>query len=452
MEYPGSKITRPIRVTILISFIVIFFILSPIIILYTAGYRYDFQHGLLKETGSVSIDILPATAVVYLNDLKLKKKMPIRLNNLTPGKYRLKITAPGFFDWVKEIEVKNKQTVYIKEIIMLKKNEPRIILKKNIDVFGLSPDGRYILYSFINKKVTEVWIKDLGQQKDFLSLVFPRIKKIKITWAKKHDYAIVSDAEAPYENIFIIDPLNPEKEFELTKKINPPIKKIQWSNSAEPLLILSAEKKLMSISPVSGQSQIISREDYPDWRMEDDKLWTLVYSEDRKNIKIVKDTLGFTSEFGTVENTGSADSQETVWQLLTAKDDNVLLKKKDRPEMLLLASEKKFSLNGEKFLISDYNNWWLIWTPWELWTYSSGEEPYLLNRSGEQLEEVLPLDQYNTLALIWLKKISSVFPYYLVSHDLLEFTAKNAAADTAKRIMYFKAEIDGQTGLWKLEY
>ena len=123
MEYPGTKLTKPFRIFLLFFFIFLFCVLSPVIIMYTAGYRYDWQNGLLKETGAISIDIEPNDAVMLLNGVKITAKMPVRLNNIAPGKYNLRISADGYYDWVKDLEVKNKQTTYIKEIFLLKKKQ-----------------------------------------------------------------------------------------------------------------------------------------------------------------------------------------------------------------------------------------------------------------------------------------------------------------------------------------
>ena len=124
MEYPGSKFTRRYRLILFAVFVAAFFVITPVLIMYSSGYRYDWQNGLIKETGAINVDILPVNAVVYLNDAWLKGGMPYRLKNIAPGKYRLKITAPGYFDWLKDVEVKSKQTVYIKEISLLKKIHP----------------------------------------------------------------------------------------------------------------------------------------------------------------------------------------------------------------------------------------------------------------------------------------------------------------------------------------
>ena len=44
--------------------------------------------------------------------------------------------------------------------------------------------------------------------------------------------------------------------------------------------------------------------------------------------------------------------------------------------MILLTNTNKHKIDADKFLISKYNNWWLMWSQWEAWTYSEGEEPY----------------------------------------------------------------------------
>ncbi|MBP6859451.1 MAG: hypothetical protein KBC69_02430, partial [Candidatus Magasanikbacteria bacterium] len=95
-------------------------------------------------------------------------------------------------------------------------------------------------------------------------------------------------------------------------------------------------------------------------------------------------------------------------------------------------------------------NWWLLWSEWELWTYSQGEEPNLLNRSGEQLKYTLPLDRYNTLALIWGDRATVLFPYYFVGHDLINEKINLPQADTENKILYFTNE--KKDGIWKLVY
>ena len=50
-------LSSPVRFTIMIFLIASFFIISPLIILYTIGYRYDIRTGIVRETGVLSIDV-----------------------------------------------------------------------------------------------------------------------------------------------------------------------------------------------------------------------------------------------------------------------------------------------------------------------------------------------------------------------------------------------------------
>jgi hypothetical protein len=117
MEYPGSVFTRGWRVALLVFFIAAFFVATPLTLLYSIGYHFDWRSGFLKQAGGLSIDeITPKSDVrVYLNDVKLSGGLPIRLKNITPRTYLLRLTAPGYYDWEKQVEVRNKETYYVKQ-------------------------------------------------------------------------------------------------------------------------------------------------------------------------------------------------------------------------------------------------------------------------------------------------------------------------------------------------
>ncbi|PIT88253.1 MAG: hypothetical protein COU29_03230 [Candidatus Magasanikbacteria bacterium CG10_big_fil_rev_8_21_14_0_10_36_32] len=451
MDYPSSKLSKSKRRIILIIFVVSFFVISPIIILYTSGYRYDWHYGLLKETGAINIDILPNNASIYIDGLLIESKMPIKLNNRPPGKYNIKITAPGYYDWQKDIEVKRKQTVYIKGISLLKKNEPSILFETDLNNFSLSYDNRYVAYSVWKNKQTEVYIKDLsGKQENKMLLNLPGEKTIKIVWDLSNYFLIISDDESPHNLVYIINVDEPEKILDLVKQTRYPIVKYQWKESDEPELFFSTKLKIMTILPRLGQQYTLGKNNFLDWYIaENGRMWTMQIVSSTNKFQITEDTLGFNSIFWEEQITSQ---METKLKFVAINQKRILLKKPDMSEMVILTKDKKFNISGEQNAISIYNNWWLIWTPWEIWTHSENEEPYLLTRSGEQLQQIVPLDRYNTLALVWEDKTSILFPYYLVSHNLLNYKIKDAVADPKKKIFYFIATINNQKGLWQLFY
>lgn len=449
MEYPGSKITKPVRNTILAVSVALFFVISPAIIMYTSGYRYDLKRGLLRETGAINIDIEPRDAVVYLNGIRIKSEMPVRLNDRVPGKFNILITAPGYFDWQKEIEVKNKQTVYIKEISILKKNNPEFITDGTIRSASLSYDGTYLAYIRQTADGEEVRVRNLTSQSEEILYKLPGNKMMAYVWAPESDYMAISNADAPYETLVIISAKNIDKKTDVMAITKYPIDKYMWKESPTPELYFGTKLRLMSLLPETEQKFVLGKTNWLDWRMENGQLWTIQKSTTTAQVRLVRDTLGFSSDFA--GETIFSPAEQNL-RILACKDNQVLLKKDGKPEMLLVTKDRKFTFSGEKFYISKFNNWWLFWTPWEIWTYSKGEEPNLLNRSGEGLQEVLPLDQFNTLALIWHDKSTALYPYYLVTHDLVNNSIVSGAADTNTRVFYFSAKIGDQEGLWKLPY
>lgn len=451
MEYPNSKISKPIRRTIFIVFLGLFILISPAIIMYTSGYRYDWRRGLLRETGSINIDIEPSDAEVFLNDIKIKSKIPIRLSDLVPAKYVIRISAPGYHDWRKEIDVKSKQTVYIKEITMLKTGSPEMILPGDVEKICLSFDSTYLAYLSRQGNLLELRIKNLAANEEPKTIYRLPVSdnSYLLSWSTTGNYLVISDSLQPHQLLVLINAEQPEKQLDLIKKIKTPIEKYQWKDSGQPELYFSTKQNIMSVLPSTEQDFTLSKNVYLDWFMESGQLWTISRNTTTKKIHIMKDTLGFSSEF--TPETSLAEAEQDL-KILTAKNDQLLLKKADKPEVVFFIKDKKYNFNGEKFLISKYNDWWIIWTPWEIWTYSRGEEPNLLNRSGQQLQEVLPLDQHNTLALIWADNITALFPYYLVAHDLFTSSTFSPVVDPKNKLLYFAATAGEKKGIWKLDY
>lgn len=449
MEYPGSIITKPVRYTILITFIVLFFISAPILVMYTSGYRYDWKRGFLRETGALNIDIEPKNSTALINNIYIKEGMPLRLTNRMPGKYNIIISSPGYFDWQKEIEIKNKQTLYIKEISLLKNSQPILVTTEKADNLNITFDSKFIIYTRIANNKIEIHLLTTDANSDITLAVLSEEDGVKITTAPNHNYFVVADNKKPHNTLLIFNSNDLTKKIDLIARHRHPIIKYQWRETSSPELFYSTVDQLMSILPISEQRFILGKNIWHDWQMENGKLWSLQYSSTTEKIKIHRDTLGINEEFFP-ENYFTQTEQDI--NILFANNNNLLLKKAGQSEMIIATKNKKYNIAGDKYKISNYNNWWLIWTPWELWAYSIGEEPNLLNRSGEGLSNVEPLDKYNTLALIWEDKMTALYPYYLVTHNLIDTKINSMVTDTKNKKIYFSANINNQEGIWSINY
>lgn len=448
MEYPGAVLTRPFRRAIFILMVAIFFTAAPLIILYTMGYRYDFSRGIVRSTGALSIDIKPENAQVYINGDLIKSQMPVRLKNIVPGKYQIKIDAgEKYYSWEKEVDVKIMETVYVKEISLIQKNDPEIIKEADINTVSLSPNNKFLVFDIDTQKNKEVWLYNLENNNYTLLTNLAKKDTIKFTWAKKNNYLAITPSTTPYNQVILLNADTPDKQIDLVKIAKNPITKFQLRDSSAPEIFYSIKSKIFEYNLDNTKNTALINNTFLDWELEAGQIWTLGFNTTTGYLDITQDALGYSSVFQLIK-----EKRFSNYKFVTAKNKNILLKNPINDEMLLLSKNKQTELSGNELKISSYNDWWLIWTPWELTTYIENDEPILLNRSGEQLKKVIPLDKYNTLGLVWNNKMTVLFPYYFVGHDLINTPIYSADANTTEKVLYFAGEINGKKGLWKLNY
>ncbi len=455
MEYPGSRFTKVWRRIILGLFVLAFFIISPIIVVYTTGYKYDWKYGFLRETGNVSIDVLPKNANAYLDGLKigdnhllgsfnLSPNMPIRLKNITPHTYHLLISAPGYYDWDKDIEVADRQTVYIKEIELLQKNKPEELVKGKFNSLFVAPSGAYILYSTVVNNQTKVILHNTASHTNVIILTFPTAELFHVEWSERTNFFALYQGTFPLATVYVVNADKPESVITVTAPRSESITKLQWHATSEPELYYSTPTNIYSYHPELKQLTVLTPMKFVDWYVENDELWTIETNTSTTETTLFKDTLGFKNQFALLPRI----THPLSWHIRFAHNGSVLTDNADTSGFTLVRADTHISIAATHFTISPYNSWWLLWSSSELWTYSEGDEPKLLNRSSDEILTVGPLDQYNTLAISWARKTIALFPYYLVQHDLLTDAATTVHSDPTTRSLYF---ID-KSGLWKLSY
>lgn len=116
-----------IRRLVFYLLVVIFLIAAPLLIGYTAGYRYHFKQKSIVKTGVLIIETTPEGAKVILDGRLRKERTPARLANLLPGTYEITLTSEKFHPWSKALEIKSAQTTFATEIVLLKQALPTLL-------------------------------------------------------------------------------------------------------------------------------------------------------------------------------------------------------------------------------------------------------------------------------------------------------------------------------------
>jgi len=449
--YPETILTRRVRRSLMIFLIMIFFIISPLIIFYTAGYRYDFATQQIKETGVISIDVKPQDAIIFLNNVEIKKKSPIRLPNRAPGTYHLIISSPGYQTWEKDITVESKQTTYIRGIVLFKESLPIDLLdfnKENITSAKISPFGDY---AFISKKIDNLYETFLYNLKTYTLTSITRSPEYsqlppEFDWSPYESYGLIKTIKDNNILFQIVNPAKPQtiETVELPIIVNQI--QYQWNPAtiAEKILFRD-DHNIYGI--FNGEKKIILN--YPElsaiWYV-DKNLLLWQFNPNEKNI----------------ENIGSNGKifafavEKNITQIIDANVERIIVKSVDDNIAIIPINNKEENrqiINAQSFFYNITKDEWLVWSPWELWAIYADGNANILQRESKNINFAGSLDTYGVILLLADNTIFGFNPGYYVTHQLTKSNEiVDAQVNIQSRKIYFIGTVGTKRGLFELDY
>jgi len=113
------------RIGILIAFIALFLVTAPVVVLYTAGYRWNEKKVRLEKVGLIFLRSRPSYAEIFLDGKLRSERTPARLRNLLPSAYDVKVTKKGYGTWEKNLTVGSALTTFAEGIVLWKQSLPQ---------------------------------------------------------------------------------------------------------------------------------------------------------------------------------------------------------------------------------------------------------------------------------------------------------------------------------------
>ncbi len=446
MSYPKTMLTKPIRRAIMICLIIIFFVTAPLVILYTAGYRYNFSTREIKQTGVVSIDVEPNDATAEIGSIVIKKKMPLRLPNRAPGTYHLKITRPGYQAWEKDITVESKQTVYIRDVTLFKEAIPRPFGSEPIEPssFSSSYEGAYALHVLQKDTMYELGLIDTGTKSQDIIARGAWEKRPDIFWSPRHDAALLIEPSADSTRTVHLVHAQQKKiidSLSIAASSTPVL--FQWQqHGSEPSVWIQDGEHVALMKENGGGERIELPPLRGTWFHDGRDMW--IYDTEARTVHRTNDP------------TPAYSVEETITSLLDINNDRiigsngwqvvVLARNSDTGQAPHLVGATKTRLNA-------FTGEWNVWSQNELWTIYPDGRVVLLNRTSEPIQDVHPLDRFGVLLLGTHDRFIGFNPGYYVSHTLLSGgTFTPIAVNQQDRKIYFSGQMNGKTDIFELAY
>ena len=426
----------------MIFLIVIFFIISPIIILYTIGYRYNAEEGRLTKTGVLTIDLKPDDATVTLNNVLLDQRIPIELTNYAPGQYHVKVEKEGYHTWEKEVKIESKQTTYIKDIILPRSSLPiRIVDEqfKNILDAHISYDGKYIIFLTQEKKAFEVYVYDTKRQTHVLLTRSQSAKQPRISWSPYYNTAVIQYDTATKNLLEIFDANNVQGKRSFTLSAPLDNKSFQWIDHRQHAIAVLHKGNISYYSP-RGKEHIGEADSKIFFVDADLSIWE--YNQ-KNNVVSNKD------KEKSIQLTG-----DPIREIFVITDD-LFIGKTSKHVVIIPYKEngQQTQLPTSEIVYDAERKEWITWSPWEIWRINETGESTLLNRVSEEISFANTIDEHGTIGISTDDSLASFDPEYNVRHELFENgIIKKTGINKKERNIFFLGAIGHAQGLFELSY
>lgn len=203
---------KRIRLTILLFCAVCFLAISPILVAYSMGYRFDFEKNKIVATGGIYVRTFPSAGQVTI-DSKITEK-PGLFNNsifvqsLLPKEHTVYIKKDGYFDYLKTLPVQENQVTKLENVLLIKKNLKFSDFADKIDYFSVALNNQNVITATADKKniVFKYFSANTTQQKTFSITQINSTEKISnIKWSEDSSKALIKTQTSNNNFYYIFD-------------------------------------------------------------------------------------------------------------------------------------------------------------------------------------------------------------------------------------------------------
>jgi len=448
MEYLNSRLTRPVRISIMIGLIALFFIISPLVILYTAGYRYNWQTRTMSQTGVMSINAKPVNASVFINDVLIDKQLPIRLPNQIPGTYHIRIESPSYHPWKKEITVESKKTAYIRDIILYKLSTPELFFQPTHGLITQVEFSHDSTFALITSQSNENKTIELLSLLDGTRILVKNVADSTLTqayWSPYSQHAVVISIHGNVLSLLVIDPKKPNAfvEHTYTSNITLSNSKILWNKNVVPdFWIRTSDEVITEVRSVDMRT--IATSTPPVWFVTNETLWT--YSPSTQTLR---KTSGSREQIFPLQNS-------TLVHIVDINEHHIIANSTEETLMFEILDDAiilRQSIPTMSLTHDVLKDAWIAWSPWEVWSIHADGVPTLQNRTNTKIQSVFPVDEAGSLLFVHDNRLDAYNPVYNTLHTLADsITIMTTGVSRETRTIYFWGHTGEQDGIFRLAY
>lgn len=273
-------------------FIFLFFVINPIILLYSSGFRFNYKKFTIEKTGSAVIVSFPKKAKVYINNTATKYTTPAKIRFLIPDTYSFSLQKEGYYPWSRSVAVESSLTSFLKDINLVKKNKPKLIMGGKIDWMEKIPRQNAVI--FLNNSSTEKILMGYDPSDGELKkiMVFQKNDSVETVDWSNNKKLLVKSSKGNLSNYYVIN----TDTWNIIKLKLPDIEfqKIKWDRLNNDIMYGLSESQLFQIDSASGIFSVVLADAIDDYITEGSNVY---YTASNASESYLKKIILFSKEY-----------------------------------------------------------------------------------------------------------------------------------------------------------
>jgi hypothetical protein len=254
------------------TFIILFFLAAPPLVLYTAGFRYDFQYNRVVETGSLVVKSYPEDVTIVLDGVQYRETTPTIINTILPGKIKLLLNREGYFPVEKEIEIFPRVTTF-EDTIRLFANIPPKTIIEGVQQYWWNKNRDKLAYMTLDNKLR---LLNLLNNKDTLIAQFEKKPFQYFSWSPHSDNFIFARGTKQDAEYIIVDAQAFERIIPLSNIIQTPLHKVSWDPvTSSALFALNDKNELIRFNILIKTIRTVDTGQVLDYQVTNDRIIVL---------------------------------------------------------------------------------------------------------------------------------------------------------------------------------
>ncbi|MCX6718672.1 MAG: PEGA domain-containing protein [Candidatus Staskawiczbacteria bacterium] len=236
--------TKKSRLIILLVCVVCFFVVAPMLVAYSMGYRYDFEKNKIVATGGIYVRTFPSAGQITI-DSNISQKPGFLANSifvqsLLPKNHTVSIKKDGYYDYFKTLPVKENEVTKLENVLLIKNSIGFKNLADKVDYFSIAPNNQNIITATTNAKNITFSYFSLGSTSPAQTFSIIQTEKISdIKWSNDSTKALINIQNSGNNFYYLFD----------TAQVVTPLKKL----SAVRLPYLDKTTQQVSFNPQNSK-------------------------------------------------------------------------------------------------------------------------------------------------------------------------------------------------------